>query len=93
MDTVVSSCHVLEVLVSHCWSSLHCQMFCCSCVSGQHVFLTAKVKGELVIRAYTPVSSDDDKGFMDLVVKVFAQSFVINLSCLCSTLQLENGVF
>lgn len=38
---------------------------------GQHVFLTAKVKGDLVIRAYTPVSSDDDKGFVDLVVKVY----------------------
>jgi len=34
------------------------------------VFLTARINGELVIRAYTPVSSDDDEGFMDLVVKV-----------------------
>lgn len=38
--------------------------------AGQHIFLTARINGELVIRAYTPVSSDDDKGFMDLVVKV-----------------------
>lgn len=38
---------------------------------GQHVYLSAKVKGNLVIRAYTPVSSDDDKGFVDLVVKVY----------------------
>jgi len=38
---------------------------------GQHIFLTARVKGELVIRAYTPVSSDDDEGFVDLVVKVY----------------------
>lgn len=38
---------------------------------GQHIFLTARVNGELVIRAYTPVSSDDDKGFVDLVVKVY----------------------
>ncbi|KAK2152216.1 hypothetical protein LSH36_337g05035 [Paralvinella palmiformis] len=38
---------------------------------GQHIFLSAKVNGELVIRAYTPVTSDDDHGYMDLVVKVY----------------------
>lgn len=38
--------------------------------SGQHVFLTTRVDGQLVIRPYTPVSSDDDKGYMDLLVKV-----------------------
>lgn len=37
---------------------------------GQHVHLSANVNGEIVIRAYTPVSSDDDKGHVDLVVKV-----------------------
>ena len=46
------------------------------CSTGQHVFLSARVNGELVVRAYTPVSSDNDEGFMDLVVKVrFAQGF------------------
>lgn len=39
--------------------------------TGQHVYLTATVNGELVVRPYTPVSSDDDHGFMDLVVKVY----------------------
>lgn len=39
---------------------------------GQHVHLTANINGEVVIRAYTPVSSDDDKGHVDLVVKVSA---------------------
>ncbi|CAD6239218.1 GSCOCG00008645001-RA-CDS [Cotesia congregata] len=38
---------------------------------GQHVHLNCQVNGELVIRAYTPVSSDDDLGFVDLVVKVY----------------------
>jgi len=38
---------------------------------GQHIYLTAKVDGNLVIRPYTPTSSDDDKGFVDLVVKVY----------------------
>ncbi|KAF5898746.1 NADH-cytochrome b5 reductase 2-like, partial [Clarias magur] len=38
---------------------------------GQHVYLSAKVNGNLVIRAYTPVSSDEDQGHVDLVVKVY----------------------
>ena len=39
-------------------------------IIGQHVYLTARIDGELVIRPYTPTSSDDDQGFMDLVIKV-----------------------
>ena len=38
--------------------------------SGQHIYLSARIDGSLVIRPYTPVSSDDDKGFVDLVIKV-----------------------
>lgn len=38
---------------------------------GQHVYLSAKVNGILAIRAYTPVSSDEDQGYVDLVVKVY----------------------
>ncbi|XP_013888852.1 NADH-cytochrome b5 reductase 2 [Austrofundulus limnaeus] len=38
---------------------------------GQHVYLTAKVNGALVVRPYTPVSSDEDQGFVDLVVKIY----------------------
>lgn len=38
--------------------------------AGQHIYLSARVDGNLVIRPYTPVSSDDDKGFVDLVIKV-----------------------
>jgi len=37
---------------------------------GQHINLSAKIDGEPIIRSYTPVSSDEDKGYMDLVVKV-----------------------
>ncbi|MPC84494.1 NADH-cytochrome b5 reductase 3 [Portunus trituberculatus] len=37
---------------------------------GQHIYLSARIDGQLVVRPYTPVSSDEDKGFMDLVVKV-----------------------
>ncbi|XP_011641155.1 NADH-cytochrome b5 reductase 2 isoform X1 [Pogonomyrmex barbatus] len=38
---------------------------------GQHVHLTAKIGEEVVIRSYTPVSSDDDRGYVDLVIKVY----------------------
>ncbi|XP_055365750.1 NADH-cytochrome b5 reductase 2 isoform X2 [Betta splendens] len=38
---------------------------------GQHVYLSAKVNGNLVVRAYTPVSSDKHQGYVDLVVKVY----------------------
>lgn len=41
---------------------------------GQHIHLSATINGELVIRSYTPVSSDDDKGFVDLVVKVYKKN-------------------
>ena len=30
----------------------------------------ARIDGVLVIRAYTPVSSDEDLGFVDLIMKV-----------------------
>lgn len=37
---------------------------------GNYVRLLAKIDGVLVIRAYTPVSSDDDQGYVDLIIKV-----------------------
>uniref|UniRef100_A0A1I7XPC6 FAD-binding FR-type domain-containing protein n=1 Tax=Heterorhabditis bacteriophora TaxID=37862 RepID=A0A1I7XPC6_HETBA len=38
---------------------------------GQHVYLSAKVDNKLVVRPYTPVSSDDDFGYVDLMIKVY----------------------
>ena len=38
---------------------------------GKHVFVYAKVNGEMVMRAYTPTSSDHDVGYFDLVIKVY----------------------
>lgn len=38
---------------------------------GQHVHLVATINEELVLRAYTPVSSDEDRGYVDLVIKVY----------------------
>ncbi|XP_059480846.1 NADH-cytochrome b5 reductase 2 [Neocloeon triangulifer] len=38
---------------------------------GQHIYLSASINGSFVPRPYTPVSSDEDQGFVDLVVKVY----------------------
>ncbi|XP_035293271.1 NADH-cytochrome b5 reductase 2 isoform X1 [Cricetulus griseus] len=38
---------------------------------GNYVHFLAQIKDELVIRAYTPVSSDDDKGFVDFIIKIY----------------------
>ncbi|KAI8047191.1 uncharacterized protein B0P05DRAFT_566679 [Gilbertella persicaria] len=38
---------------------------------GQHVTLVANVNGVEVSRSYTPTSSDQDKGFFELIVKTY----------------------
>ena len=34
------------------------------------MYLTARIGGNLVIRPYTPVTSDDEVGYFELVIKV-----------------------
>lgn len=58
-----------------CEATFGCFKTCYS-FPGQHIYLSAKINGQLVVRPYTPVSSDDDKGFVDLVVKVRAEHHV-----------------
>lgn len=38
---------------------------------GQHLSLKAIVDGKEIYRSYTPVSSDDDLGYFDLLIKVY----------------------
>ena len=38
---------------------------------GQHMLFSAKIDGNLVMRAYTPTSSDHDIGHFDLVIKIY----------------------
>lgn len=38
---------------------------------GQHVYISARIGGKIVVRPYTPVSSDDDQGFVEFVIKVY----------------------
>jgi len=39
--------------------------------TGSHIFLSTTVNGEPCTRPYTPVSSDDDHGYVDFVIKVY----------------------
>lgn len=38
---------------------------------GKHISVIATIDGQQAIRSYTPVSSDDDKGFFELVIKIY----------------------
>jgi cytochrome-b5 reductase len=38
---------------------------------GQHMSVKAEVDGKEIYRPYTPVSSDDEKGYFDLIIKVY----------------------
>jgi len=38
---------------------------------GQHISLKAVIDGKDVMRSYTPVSSDDDRGYFELIIKVY----------------------
>ncbi len=38
---------------------------------GMHMLVASRVEGKLIMRAYTPISSDDDVGYFELVVKVY----------------------
>jgi len=39
--------------------------------TGKHIFLTAKINGELVMRRYTPISSNYDVGCVKFVIKAY----------------------
>jgi cytochrome-b5 reductase len=54
---------------------------------GQHISLAATPKGadKEVVRSYTPISSDEDKGYFDLMIKTYPQG---NISAHMATLKL-----
>lgn len=39
--------------------------------TGKHIMISATIDGKLVSRAYTPISSDDDVGYFELLIKVY----------------------
>jgi len=53
---------------------------------GQHMSLAATPKGaeKEVVRSYTPISSDEDQGFVDLMIKAYPQG---NISAHMTTLK------
>jgi cytochrome-b5 reductase len=38
---------------------------------GQHIYLKANIDGEDVQRSYTPITSDDEAGYFELMIKVY----------------------
>ncbi|KAL5433175.1 NADH-cytochrome b5 reductase [Paraphaeosphaeria minitans] len=38
---------------------------------GQHISLAATIDGKEVVRSYTPISSDEDHGYIDLLIKSY----------------------
>ena len=44
-------------------------------VSGQHVHAVALVNGEILSRPYTPISSYDDQGLVDFIIKVWHERY------------------
>jgi len=66
---------IKKVILSHDTRSFRFQLpspeHCLGLPIGQHIYLSAKVNGSLVVRPYTPVTSDEDLGYVDLVIKVY----------------------
>ena len=59
--------------VGVCVVFVHCVCVC----AGNHMYLSARINGELVSRPYTPVSSDDELGYFELVIKVSSLKYGI----------------
>jgi len=38
--------------------------------TGKHLYIFAEIGNDIIMRPYTPVTSDDEKGYFDLVIKV-----------------------
>lgn len=38
---------------------------------GKHLMISSTINSKLEVRAYTPISSDDEVGFFDLLIKVY----------------------
>ena len=43
--------------------------------TGKHLYIFAEIGNEIIMRPYTPVTSDDDVGYFDLVIKVSNNCF------------------
>ncbi|KAK9369031.1 hypothetical protein V1509DRAFT_501909 [Lipomyces kononenkoae] len=56
---------------------------------GQHVSIAATIDGKEIVRSYTPTSSDDDRGYFDLLIKSYPTG---NISKYVAGLQVGQSV-
>ncbi|KAG6842508.1 hypothetical protein C0991_000034 [Blastosporella zonata] len=56
---------------------------------GQHISVCAEINGKDVVRSYTPVSNDDDRGHFDLLIKSYEKG---NISRLFAQLKLGEKI-
>jgi cytochrome-b5 reductase len=42
--------------------------------TGQHVYVSARIGGSLVVRPYTPISQEHTKGYVELMVKIYRKN-------------------
>ena len=46
---------------------------------GQHISVSAEINGKNIIRNYTPISLENDRGYFEVIIKVFLLSFILLL--------------
>ncbi|KAA1089749.1 NADH-cytochrome b5 reductase [Puccinia graminis f. sp. tritici] len=56
---------------------------------GQHIVIQAEIGGKQIQRMYTPVSSDDDRGYFELMIKTYEQG---NISKYISKLRIGDPI-
>ncbi|KAG6850819.1 hypothetical protein H0H93_008122 [Arthromyces matolae] len=56
---------------------------------GQHISVSAEINGKDVVRSYTPISNDDDRGHFDLLIKTYEKG---NISRVFASLKLGETI-
>ncbi|KAK0505866.1 ferredoxin reductase-like C-terminal NADP-linked domain-containing protein [Armillaria luteobubalina] len=56
---------------------------------GQHISISAEINGKDIMRSYTPVSSDDDRGHFELLIKSYEKG---NISRHFATLKIGDTI-
>ncbi|KAG7450330.1 uncharacterized protein BT62DRAFT_927645 [Guyanagaster necrorhizus] len=56
---------------------------------GQHISISAEINGKDIMRSYTPISSDDDRGHFELLIKSYEKG---NISRHFSTLRIGDTI-
>lgn len=56
---------------------------------GKHISVSAEINGKDVLRSYTPISSDEDKGHFELLIKSYEKG---NISRLFSLLKINDTI-